>query len=128
MLRFLHPTEAGPSIRPADLVQFINRMRAVREGEERLVLLLQAEFDPGPLDGPADPTPSHLDPRESVHAFARRIGYSAAHVVRLVGLGLPRDKDLRIPIAAALAWVERYQRVQIHFITHQRQEADDGLP
>ena len=80
-------------------------------------MLLQAQ-DQG--DGPggdiaAGIIGSHAQPvacrpvaRESLRAFARRIGYSVPHVLRLIGYGLPRDKDKRIPIAAALAWLDRY--------------------
>ena len=52
----------------------------------------------------------HPAAHESLRAFARRIGYSAPHVSRLVAAGLPRDQNKRVPIATALAWVEEYRR------------------
>ena len=97
-------------------------------------MLLQAQdqsYDPG-RDIAAGIIGSHAEltahppvARESLRAFARRIGYSVPHVLRLIGYGLPRDKDKRIPIAAALAWLDRYRRVRIHVIARPRVSAKD---
>lgn len=45
------------------------------------------------------------EPRETPAAFARRLGVSRQRVNAMLAQGLPRDGDLLIPVAEALAWV-----------------------